>query len=346
MTQGIMGYRLILSLLWLFQTLVWATDTDTCKPTTTYLQAQPTYKPFTSTHCPECEYVTTTYETVLPTLCSTGLGEETYTVTQTCPNGASIPYSTGNPPGFTSEVVVCQKCGATPITATVTKPTPLHTTVYETAFAEFCPTGTRSRTFTITEACSQYPCSAPSGAPSGFHETVATCTTCGPRPITATLTVPSATYTLEYETQFPAFGPTGLAPKKYTATQICSEDVCPISPGVPSGFAAETVVCTTCGPQPITATVTAPVAAAVLSSQAAGAAAPPSSVPSGHAQQANAASSSAAPSHVSIEGPSQTPSTDQAAASLYTGAAAQLRWSSNVLGLLSILCLTLFFVRV
>ncbi|KAI9840220.1 MAG: hypothetical protein M1837_001848 [Sclerophora amabilis] len=70
-------------------------------------------------------------------------------------------------------------------------------TTYTTVYATFCPTGLEDKEYTIIETRSGKPGdSAPentSKVAPGFGVTTAVCTKCGPAPITATLTVPTAT---------------------------------------------------------------------------------------------------------------------------------------------------------
>ncbi|KAF5252692.1 hypothetical protein FANTH_2319 [Fusarium anthophilum] len=64
-------------------------------------------------------------------------------------------------------------------------------TVYTTEYHEFCSTGLRLHTYTITEDCHKEKCQPrTTGVPPGFTSTVTVCNSCGEKPITATLTVP------------------------------------------------------------------------------------------------------------------------------------------------------------
>jgi hypothetical protein len=68
----------------------------------------------------------TVYTTVYQTLCSTGLADQTYTITETCtgvtPTWPSSMGPTYMPPGFTQTVTVCTVCNsqASPTTITMT----------------------------------------------------------------------------------------------------------------------------------------------------------------------------------------------------------------------------------
>ncbi|KAI9840784.1 MAG: hypothetical protein M1837_001314 [Sclerophora amabilis] len=145
-----------------------------------------------------------------------------------------------------------------------------HTTTYETVFSEFCSggegctNGLRPKTFTIAEECENKagsPCRG-TGLPPNFRATTAVCTVCGPEHITATLTGPEGgKFATIYETVVDEFCSTGLQPKTFTATEVCDESPCQIPTGLPKGFVAEPSVCTVCGPEPISATITHPEAA-------------------------------------------------------------------------------------
>ncbi|KEY73120.1 hypothetical protein S7711_04870 [Stachybotrys chartarum IBT 7711] len=68
------------------------------------------------------------------------------------------------------------------------------TTVYTTEYEEFCSTGLRMHTYTLTEYCPPQPdCPCRSGIPKDFYTTVTVCNNCGKAPITATLTLPHPT---------------------------------------------------------------------------------------------------------------------------------------------------------
>ncbi|KAF5974483.1 hypothetical protein FCOIX_8234 [Fusarium coicis] len=68
--------------------------------------------------------------------------------------------------------------------------------------------------------------------------------------------------TIEYTTYFPAFCSTGLYEQKYVITETYKGmEVQPTieSQSIPFGFTCDMQTCTTCGPEPITATITYPV---------------------------------------------------------------------------------------
>ncbi|KAK1767442.1 hypothetical protein QBC33DRAFT_538342 [Phialemonium atrogriseum] len=143
---------------------------------------------------------TTVYETVYSTFCPActhGLGPSTYTLTQVCPGGPGSPCRPRGdncPPGFHVVVSVCHHCGDEPLTATLTLPLPEKTATYEAAYPYFCPTGLETKTYTVAQVCrDDDPCDHPGDGrlPPGFTESVGVCATCGPNPITATLTVPA-----------------------------------------------------------------------------------------------------------------------------------------------------------
>ncbi|RBQ68398.1 hypothetical protein FVER14953_01574 [Fusarium verticillioides] len=109
-------------------------------------------------------------------------------------------------------------------------------TVYTTEYHEFCSTGLRLHTYTITEACHKEKCQPrTTGVPPGFTSTVTVCNSCGERPITATLTVPCPEATATK-------GP-GKPPVKPQAVPSA-----PAVKPVPTGPQPEE--CTTCGPKP------------------------------------------------------------------------------------------------
>ncbi|QIW96513.1 hypothetical protein AMS68_002031 [Peltaster fructicola] len=76
-------------------------------------------------------------------------------------------------------------------------PTGAYTTIYQTTYLEFCPTGLQPKTYTVTESCSAGQSTArPAGyVPQGFTTTVTECHVCGNTPITATLTIPCSSCT-------------------------------------------------------------------------------------------------------------------------------------------------------
>ncbi|KAF4943717.1 hypothetical protein FGADI_13234 [Fusarium gaditjirri] len=132
-------------------------------------------------------------------------------------------------------------------------------TVYTTEYHEFCSTGLRLHTYTITEACHKEKCQPrTTGVPPGFTSTVTVCDSCGEKPITATLTVPcpEATPTKEHGN--------GMEPPK-PQPEPC--ETCrgqgepsgkppghpqpvPSAPAVkPTPSGAQPVECTTCGPK-------------------------------------------------------------------------------------------------
>jgi len=65
--------------------------------------------------------------------------------------------------------------------------------VYTTEYPSFCPTGFENKTYTVTQVCREQTCEQPpvGTPPPGFNEVVDVCNTCGPSPITATLTIPA-----------------------------------------------------------------------------------------------------------------------------------------------------------
>ncbi|KAL8743777.1 MAG: hypothetical protein Q9190_003906 [Brigantiaea leucoxantha] len=67
----------------------------------------------------------TTYVTVYPETCSTGLQMKTYTVTESCSNPGAPRPSDYIPQAFTVTTVTCHVCGETPLVATLTTPAPV-----------------------------------------------------------------------------------------------------------------------------------------------------------------------------------------------------------------------------
>lgn len=164
----------------------------------------------------------TVYETVYTTFCprcESGLGPKTYTITQNChgePCNLCRPTGTVLPPGFTTSACVCEECEGGPITATLTVPS---CQTYETAYEAFCSTGLEQNTYTITESCLGDCCPTPTPGqlPPGFTTTVSVCSSCGPSPITATLTVPTCEATAVEPA--PGYSATGVA--EQTGSEAC-----------------------------------------------------------------------------------------------------------------------------
>ncbi|CAG7561093.1 unnamed protein product [Fusarium equiseti] len=74
---------------------------------------------------------------------------------------------------------------------------------------------------------------------------------------------PTCVHTLEYTTKYPAFCSTGMFEQEYVLTETYSGmEAKPIKSkhDLPLGFTCEVQTCTTCGPEPVTATITHPVA--------------------------------------------------------------------------------------
>ncbi|KAF4345826.1 hypothetical protein FBEOM_202 [Fusarium beomiforme] len=150
------------------------------------------------------------------------------------------------------------------ITTTIIEPTSIWSgngtgsgpyTVYTTEYQMFCSTGLRVHTYTITEPCHEAKCKPHvTGVPPGFTTTVTVCNSCGPEPVTATLTVPcEATPTKGPSPP----GKTNAPPKpqpEHCETCHAPEQPQPV-PSAPSGKPVPTGSqpegCTTCGaPQP------------------------------------------------------------------------------------------------
>ncbi|KAG4257896.1 hypothetical protein FPRO03_02851 [Fusarium proliferatum] len=135
-------------------------------------------------------------------------------------------------------------------------------TVYTTEYHEFCSTGLRLHTYTITEACHKEKCQPrTTGVPPGFTSTVTVCNSCGEKPITATLTVPCPEAT-------PTKGPWKPQPEHCETCHDQGEPSGkpPVQPQpVPSAPAVKPVPtghqpeeCTSCGPKPPSASLPQP----------------------------------------------------------------------------------------
>ncbi|KAF5634936.1 hypothetical protein F25303_8649 [Fusarium sp. NRRL 25303] len=73
---------------------------------------------------------------------------------------------------------------------------------------------------------------------------------------------PTCVHTLEYTTRYPAFCSTGLFEQEYVITETYSGMEAKPTKNehdLPYGFTCEVQTCTTCGPEPVTATITHPV---------------------------------------------------------------------------------------
>ncbi|KAH7231963.1 hypothetical protein B0J15DRAFT_363560, partial [Fusarium solani] len=94
------------------------------------------------------------------------------------------PAVTGQPIIVEVDAPRCNSCGCN---------TCAHTEVYTLTCDEFCDTGLCKQAYIVTETysgMSAKPTLAPTDLPFGFTCDVQTCTTCGPEPITATITYP------------------------------------------------------------------------------------------------------------------------------------------------------------
>ncbi|KAF4500265.1 hypothetical protein FAGAP_3532 [Fusarium agapanthi] len=73
---------------------------------------------------------------------------------------------------------------------------------------------------------------------------------------------PTCVHTLEYTTKYPAFCSTGMFEQEYVITETYSGMEAKPTKNehdLPHGFTCEVQTCTTCGPEPVTATITHPV---------------------------------------------------------------------------------------
>ncbi|KAJ0164783.1 hypothetical protein CTA2_190 [Colletotrichum tanaceti] len=94
------------------------------------------------------------------------------------------PVVIGGPICVEIEAPECKRCGCDTCTQTVT---------YTTEYDAFCPTGITRQKYEVTETykgVAAKPTIPSADVPLGFTKDVQTCTTCGPTPITATITRP------------------------------------------------------------------------------------------------------------------------------------------------------------
>ncbi|KAM0494652.1 hypothetical protein ACHAP8_008520 [Fusarium lateritium] len=94
------------------------------------------------------------------------------------------PAVTGGPIIVEVDAPNCESCGC---------PTCVHTVEYTTKFQYFCSTGLCDQEYSIKEkykGMKEKPAMDSHSIPVGFTCDVQTCTTCGPEPITATITYP------------------------------------------------------------------------------------------------------------------------------------------------------------
>lgn len=130
------------------------------------------------------ETVILTYTTATITQCFTNNGFAP--ACSSCAAAAIIhrPAIAGQLIGVQVQAPRCNKCGCN---------TCVHTIAYTTAYDAFCPTGLFKQVYAVTETYSGMaltPTVASTDIPFGFTREVQTCTTCGPVPISATITYP------------------------------------------------------------------------------------------------------------------------------------------------------------
>ncbi|KAF7553776.1 hypothetical protein G7Z17_g3375 [Cylindrodendrum hubeiense] len=125
-----------------------------------------------------------TYQTATITQCYANTGVFPSLILS-CPTPVvAMPENTGLPICVNVQAPDCHACDCD---------TCVHTLEYLTAFNEFCTSGLRPRVYAVTETysgMSETPCVTSGSIPLGFTREVQTCTTCGPEPITATITHP------------------------------------------------------------------------------------------------------------------------------------------------------------
>ncbi|KUI71806.1 hypothetical protein VM1G_06966 [Cytospora mali] len=110
-------------------------------------------------------------------------------VTPSCGAGCPTPMATVSPGGPIVVRVQAPKCDSCGCDACV------HTNVYTTTYDVFCPTGVAKQEYVVTETYSgmsgKPTLPSGTGVPFGFTAEVKTCTECGPKPVTATVTYPA-----------------------------------------------------------------------------------------------------------------------------------------------------------
>ena len=148
----------------------------------------------------------------------------------------------------TSVITTCYAAGSEPTPPPTKAPTPVptnqvscdmpgcpvcdcaecvQTSIYITVFQVFCTEGIMDQAYTVTEVykgMSSLPSFAePTEVPYGFTACLETCTVCGPTPITATMTYPTAG--APFATDMPV--PAGWQPPPPKDDQRCPGPTCP-----------------------------------------------------------------------------------------------------------------------
>ncbi|KAL0941499.1 uncharacterized protein CTRU02_204262 [Colletotrichum truncatum] len=151
--------------------------------------------------------VTLTWRTATITQCYAYVFETTSLCNGGCAKPTVYqPSYPGGPIGVCIDAPRCHSCGCNACAQTV---------AYTTAYDAFCSTGLTKQLYAVTETysgVSAKPTVASTDVPFGFTADVQTCTTCGDKPITATITRPMSdvAYITGLSEPFPA--PIGAKP--------------------------------------------------------------------------------------------------------------------------------------
>ncbi|ETS76290.1 hypothetical protein PFICI_11677 [Pestalotiopsis fici W106-1] len=118
--------------------------------------------------CPTCSH-TSVYSTNYPIFCSTGVTDQTYTITETYHGMPTLPTfaePTECPYGFTTEEVTCTVCGDAPITQTMTYPSGgcPYDTGLQSAYPTLAPTQAPAPTYAASPHGSNDTGASPAGA--------------------------------------------------------------------------------------------------------------------------------------------------------------------------------------
>ncbi|KAF5000151.1 hypothetical protein FGRMN_1965 [Fusarium graminum] len=173
-----------------------------------------------------------TYATATITQCFTrgGLAAPTVVVTDAT-YVVNKPTVTGGPIVVEVQAPDCD-CGC---------PTCVHTLVYSTKYQAFCSTGLYEQDYVITETYKGMEAkpTLDHSIPLGFTCDVQTCTTCGPEPVTATITYPVSNHPYINHGTYPTGAPVGVKPtggsKGYEAEGDSKPEYEPYHPESQSG---------------------------------------------------------------------------------------------------------------
>ncbi|KAF5678353.1 hypothetical protein FHETE_1327 [Fusarium heterosporum] len=177
-----------------------------------------------------------TYATATITQCFTrgGLAAPTIVVTDAT-YVVNKPAVTGGPIVVEVQAPDCD-CGC---------PTCVHTLVYSTKYQAFCSTGLYEQDYVITETYKGMEAkpTLDHSIPLGFTCDVQTCTTCGPEPVTATITYPVPDHPYVNHGTYPTGAPVAVKPtggnKGYEAEGDSKSEDEPYYPAPQSGSKSE-----------------------------------------------------------------------------------------------------------